>query len=127
MSWDNQILLFAAAHRTESLDAFFRGITWLGSLYVLVPLSLLLAAGLLYFEKQGEAWLLAAGLGGATVWVHPVSYTHLDVYKRQVLVGGIAIGTLFTLVFVPTLYMLIAKDHARDRAAVERAAALASA
>ncbi|MBK8962907.1 MAG: efflux RND transporter permease subunit [Candidatus Competibacteraceae bacterium] len=44
-----------------------------------------------------------------------------------VLVGGIAIGTLFTLVFVPTLYMLIAKDHARDRAAVERAAALASA
>ncbi len=70
MSWDNQILLFAAAHRTESLDAFFRGITWLGSLYVLAPLSLLLAAGLLYFEKQGEAWLLAAGLGGATVWVH---------------------------------------------------------
>ncbi|HCK82112.1 MAG TPA: multidrug efflux protein [Candidatus Competibacteraceae bacterium] len=43
-----------------------------------------------------------------------------------VLVGGIAIGTLFTLVFVPALYMLIARDHARDREAVERAAALAS-
>ena len=43
-----------------------------------------------------------------------------------VLVGGIAIGTLFTLVFVPTLYMLIARDHAHDRDA-ERAATLAHA
>lgn len=43
-----------------------------------------------------------------------------------VLVGGISIGTLFTLIFVPALYMLIAKDHAHDRDA-ERAAALAHA
>ena len=43
-----------------------------------------------------------------------------------VLVGGIAIGTLFTLVFVPTLYMLIARDHAHDRDA-ERAATMAHA
>ncbi|HRX61624.1 MAG TPA: efflux RND transporter permease subunit [Candidatus Competibacter sp.] len=43
-----------------------------------------------------------------------------------VLVGGISIGTLFTLIFVPALYMLIAKDHAHDRDA-EQAAALAHA
>ncbi len=43
-----------------------------------------------------------------------------------VLVGGISVGTLFTLIFVPALYMLIAKDHAHDRDA-ERAAALAHA
>lgn len=34
-----------------------------------------------------------------------------------VLVGGMAVGTLFTLFVVPALYMLLAKDHARDREA----------
>lgn len=33
-----------------------------------------------------------------------------------VLVGGMAIGTLFTLFFVPVIYMLIAKDHAAEKA-----------
>ncbi len=32
-----------------------------------------------------------------------------------VLVGGMAIGTLFTLFVVPSLYMLFAKDHSQDR------------
>jgi multidrug efflux pump len=32
------------------------------------------------------------------------------------LVGGMAIGTLFTLFVVPSVYVLIAKDHTRDRA-----------
>ncbi len=32
-----------------------------------------------------------------------------------VLVGGMSIGTLFTLVVMPALYVLIAKDHAKDR------------
>ena len=32
-----------------------------------------------------------------------------------VLVGGMAIGTLFTLFVLPSIYMLIARDHARDR------------
>ncbi len=32
-----------------------------------------------------------------------------------VLVAGMAIGTLFTLFIVPSLYMLIAKDHSADR------------
>ena len=33
-----------------------------------------------------------------------------------VLVGGMAIGTLFTLFIVPSLYMLIAKDRSKDLA-----------
>jgi multidrug efflux pump len=33
-----------------------------------------------------------------------------------VLVGGMTIGTLFTLFVVPCVYVLIAKDHSRDRA-----------
>jgi len=43
-----------------------------------------------------------------------------------VLVGGMAIGTLFTIFVVPALYVLLARDHGHDRAA-ERAAALAGA
>jgi multidrug efflux pump len=32
-----------------------------------------------------------------------------------VLVGGMFIGTLFTLFLVPSIYMLVARDHSRDR------------
>ena len=32
-----------------------------------------------------------------------------------VLVGGMAVGTMFTLLVVPSIYMLVAKDHSRDR------------
>jgi multidrug efflux pump len=32
-----------------------------------------------------------------------------------VLVGGLFIGTLFTLFVVPSIYMLVARDHSRDR------------
>jgi multidrug efflux pump len=32
-----------------------------------------------------------------------------------VLVGGMFIGTLFTLFVVPSIYMLIARDHGKDR------------
>ncbi|MSU69797.1 MAG: multidrug efflux protein [Opitutaceae bacterium] len=35
-----------------------------------------------------------------------------------VLVCGMTIGTLFTLFIVPSLYMLIAKDHSKDRVAL---------
>jgi len=32
-----------------------------------------------------------------------------------VLVGGMAVGTLFTLFVVPSIYMLVARDHGQDR------------
>jgi multidrug efflux pump len=32
-----------------------------------------------------------------------------------VLVGGMAVGTLFTLFVIPSIYMLVARDHFRDR------------
>jgi multidrug efflux pump len=41
-----------------------------------------------------------------------------------VLVGGMTIGTLFTLFVVPSIYMLVARDHTKDR---EREAGLATA
>jgi multidrug efflux pump len=36
-----------------------------------------------------------------------------------VLVGGLFIGTLFTLFVVPSIYMLVARDHSRDREKVQ--------
>jgi multidrug efflux pump len=33
----------------------------------------------------------------------------------RVLVGGMTIGTLFTLFVVPSLYVLLAKDHSKER------------
>ena len=41
-----------------------------------------------------------------------------------VLVGGMAIGTIFTLLILPSLYVLIAKDHSHDRAAASAKDAL---
>jgi len=70
MCWDNQILLIAATHRSGGLDGFFRGATWLGSLYLLAPLAVLIAAVLLSLDKRWEAGLLLIGLGGSTLWVH---------------------------------------------------------
>ncbi len=70
MSWDNQILLFMAAHRSEGLDYCFRGVTWLGSLYVLTPFAILIATVLLHLQKRWEALLLVVGFGGAALWVH---------------------------------------------------------
>ncbi|MEA5112970.1 MAG: efflux RND transporter permease subunit [Geobacteraceae bacterium] len=41
-----------------------------------------------------------------------------------VLVGGMFVGTMFTLFIIPSIYMLIARDHGKDR---EREAAIAAA
>jgi len=43
-----------------------------------------------------------------------------------VLVGGMAIGTLFTLFVIPSIYMLIARDHAKDRSRQSLAKAAAA-
>ena len=43
-----------------------------------------------------------------------------------VLVSGMAVGTIFTLFFVPVIYMLIARDHGAARHAAQREALVAS-
>ena len=35
-----------------------------------------------------------------------------------VLVGGMSVGTLFTLFVIPSIYILVARDHSRDRAPI---------
>jgi membrane-associated phospholipid phosphatase len=70
MSWDTQILLFAATLRSEGWDCFFRSVTWLGSLYVLTPMAALISAILLYLHQRAGVLLLLVGFGGATLLVH---------------------------------------------------------
>ena len=33
-----------------------------------------------------------------------------------VLVGGMAVGTLFTLFVIPSIYLLVARDHSKEKA-----------
>jgi multidrug efflux pump len=35
-----------------------------------------------------------------------------------IIVAGMALGTIFTLLVIPSIYMLIAKEHVGERAAV---------
>jgi multidrug efflux pump len=40
-----------------------------------------------------------------------------------VLVGGMAVGTFFTLFVVPSIYMLVAREHSRHKAAAAASSA----
>jgi multidrug efflux pump len=42
-----------------------------------------------------------------------------------VLVGGMAVGTFFTLFVIPSIYMLVARDHAKDRSGEKAASTVA--
>ena len=72
LNLDAAILAFAAAHRSEVLDQLFRGITWLGSLYVLIPAGLALVSMLAHRRNRFEALLLGMGLGGAALMAHTI-------------------------------------------------------
>jgi len=52
------------------MDLFFLTITWLGSLYLLAPLTLLLTAKLLSGQRHTDGLLLMGGLAGISLIVH---------------------------------------------------------
>lgn len=56
LPWDTASLVALDAARTPWLDSFFLAITWLGSLWVLLPLSLLLALLLGQQARWREPW-----------------------------------------------------------------------
>jgi len=65
--FDREGLTLANAWRSPWLDAAFPGLTWLGSLMVLLPL--VLAAGILLWRRghHGEARFLMVALAGASL------------------------------------------------------------
>jgi len=52
------------------MDLFFLTITWLGSLYVLAPLAVILAAMLFSAHRTSDIILLFGGLFGVSIIVH---------------------------------------------------------
>lgn len=56
LPWDTASLVALDAARTPWLDSFFLAITWLGSLWVLLPLSLLIAVLVWQQARWREPW-----------------------------------------------------------------------
>lgn len=68
--WDRLILTAAHCLRHLGLDGFFSSITWTGSLYLLVPATVLTAGFLVSAGRSGDAWFLVLGLAGASLIAH---------------------------------------------------------
>ena len=52
------------------MDFFFTTITWIGSLYLLVPFTVALCALLLWFGKYGYAFLISSSVACTSIAVH---------------------------------------------------------
>lgn len=64
---DDMLLGWMNDYRSHFFDCFFLVNTWAGSLFILLPLSSVIAATLFLRNKRLEAWLLGVGLGGAAL------------------------------------------------------------
>jgi membrane-associated phospholipid phosphatase len=65
--WDRRILGLSHGFRSIRLDRFFALITWGGSLYLLVPVTVLVIAFLAKQGRTDEGWLLALSLAGVAL------------------------------------------------------------
>ncbi len=64
---DGHALAFADALRGPVYDVFFGGVTWLGSLWLLIPLALICTVFLLSRGYRSESAMLILSLGGAAL------------------------------------------------------------
>jgi undecaprenyl-diphosphatase len=64
---DTAVLGWFAGQRGPALDAFFAAVTWGGSLWLVLPASLILAALAWQARRPLAAWLLALGPLGASL------------------------------------------------------------
>lgn len=67
---DGKILAWFDSLENTSLESFFTFITWLGSLWVLIPVSLTIAIGLLLIGYHMPALVFALGFAGAVATTH---------------------------------------------------------
>jgi membrane-associated phospholipid phosphatase len=70
LDFDRQLLTALYAWQRPWLDAFFRAATWLGSILVLLPLSLAVAWRLWRDGRPGSALFLPLATGGAALLAH---------------------------------------------------------
>jgi membrane protein DedA with SNARE-associated domain/membrane-associated phospholipid phosphatase len=91
--WDPGMTRFAVAHRTAALTAAMRGVTWLGSNAVLIPLVVAVGAYLLFRARDGRAAVaLLLALVGAIVlydtWKAAIGRARPPVAIHLMHVGG---------------------------------------
>ncbi len=67
---DMHAMIWISQHRSGYLDVFFTAATWAGSLFVLLPLTVLLTVYLIGAGKHEAISLLGAGFGGAILLTH---------------------------------------------------------
>jgi undecaprenyl-diphosphatase len=66
--WDRYLLSLAHGLRGFRLDRFFALITWVGSLFVLVPVTALISVFLVRNGRAAEGWLLVLSLAGVALF-----------------------------------------------------------
>lgn len=64
-AWDAEILGWFSGKRTPAFDQVMLAVTWLGSLFILVPATILLGMKLKFQGRQEQAWFLIYSLAGA--------------------------------------------------------------
>lgn len=66
--WDRYLLSLAHGLRGFRLDRFFAIITWVGSLFILVPVTALIGGFLVRNGRSADGWLLALSLAGVALF-----------------------------------------------------------
>jgi membrane-associated phospholipid phosphatase len=66
--WDRYLLSLTYGLRDIRLDRFFTFITWVGSLYILVPVTALIGGYLARNGRAVDGWLLALSLAGVALF-----------------------------------------------------------
>ncbi len=89
---DTAILAFLAQQRTPALDLFWRGITHLGSLYLLLPASALLLA---LPATRTTGMLALASLAGASLWCNALKYLFDRPRPSFALIDPMPVGASF--------------------------------
>jgi len=69
---DSRILKSADSLRTPLLDTAFLGLTWLGSLWVLIPVAVLFAVHRQHKQSRRDAWLGPAALATTCLVIYPL-------------------------------------------------------
>jgi len=64
---DMHFIIWVNQHQSNFLDVFFTTVTWAGSLFVLLPLTVIMTGYLLAYEKKEAILLLGLGFGGAVL------------------------------------------------------------